>query len=81
MGNTGTSTNGGGCGCKSNNAIQRGGYEYSRRATKARRHRLKSRILASRRPLPPRRRRRRTRRSRRLRRRRRRRKTAGRRRR
>jgi len=77
-----TRKRGGGCGCGSNNMILRGGYEYSRRATKARRHRLKSRILASRRPLPPRRRRRRQRRSRhRRRRRRRRRKTAGRRRR
>ena len=51
MGNNTTRKKGGGCGCGSNNMILRGGYEYSRRATKARRHRLKSRILASRRPI------------------------------
>ena len=51
MGNTNTRKRGGGCGC-GKGILFRGGYEYSRRATNARRHRLKSRIIASRRPLP-----------------------------
>lgn len=92
MGIRRTKKRGGGCRCGGGllGKLLRGGYEYSRRATRARRHRLKSRIVANRRPLPHRRRRRRRARKhpdhihesrRRHRRRRRRRKTAGRRRR